>query len=124
MATETRSWFDRSTALVSLDYVGILLAAITGVIHIYEGIADLSEGFIGVLFILAGLGFFGAIVLLWLGFDRETLYSVGIAYTGIQFAAYFGLRWPNVYDPLGLADKLVQLLLIVVLFLLWQGVSE
>ncbi len=124
MATETRPWFDRSTGLISLDYVGILLAVITGVIHIFEGIANLGDGFVGVLFILVGLGFFGATVLLWLGFNREILYPVGIAYTGIQFTAYFALHWPNSYHPLGVADKLVQLLLIVVLFLLWQRVSE
>jgi hypothetical protein len=123
MATETRSWFDNTDGLASLDYVGILLAAITGFIHIYEGVADLGEGIFGILFILAGLGFFGAIVLLWMGFNRRILYPVGIAYTGIQFAAYFDLRWPNVYEPLGLVDKLVQLLLIVVLFLLWQTVE-
>ncbi|WP_423745789.1 hypothetical protein V5735_07495 (plasmid) [Haladaptatus sp. SPP-AMP-3] len=123
MATETRSWFDRTDGLASLDYVGIVLAAITGLIHLYEGVEDLGEGIFGILFILAGLGFFGAIVLLWLGFNRRILYPVGIAYTGIQFAAYFGLRWPNVYEPLGLVDKLVQLLLIVVLFLLWQRVE-
>ena len=124
MATETRRWFDRSSGLVSLDYVAILFAAITGIIHIYEGVVDLGNVFIGVLFVLVGLGFFGGIVLLWMGFDREILYSIGIAYTGIQFAAYFGLHWPNDYHPLGVADKLVQLLLIVVLFLLWQSVSE
>ncbi|WP_231184269.1 hypothetical protein [Haladaptatus sp. DYF46] len=123
MATETRSWFDDTDGLTSLDYVGILLAAITGLIHLYEGVEDLGEGIFGILFILAGLGFFGAIVLLWMGFNRRVLYPVGIAYTGIQFAAYFGLRWPNVYEPLGLVDKLVQLLLIVVLFLLWQTVE-
>ncbi|MFH5797936.1 hypothetical protein [Haladaptatus sp. CMAA 1911] len=123
MATETRTWFDNTDGLTSLDYVGIVLAAITGLIHLYEGVEDLGEGIFGILFILAGLGFFGAIILLWVGFDRRVLYPVGIAYTGIQFAAYFGLRWPNVYEPLGLVDKLVQLLLIVVLFLLWQTVE-
>ena len=123
MATETRTWFDNTNGLTSLDYIGIVLAAITGLIHLYEGVEDLGEGIFGILFILAGLGFFGAIVLLWLGFNRRVLYPVGIAYTGIQFAAYFGLRWPNVYEPLGLVDKLVQLLLIVVLFLLWQTVE-
>lgn len=123
MATENRSWFASTDGLTSLDYVGILLAAITGVIHIYEGIEDLGDGVFGILFILAGLGFFGAIVLLWMGFNRNVLYPVGIAYTGIQFAAYFGLRWPHVYEPLGLLDKLVQLLLIVVLLLLWQTVE-
>ena len=123
MATETRTWFDNTNGLTSLDYIGIVLAAITGLIHLYEGVEDLGEGIFGILFILAGLGFFGAIVLLWVGFNRRVLYPVGIAYTGIQFAAYFGLRWPNVYEPLGLVDKLVQLLLIVVLFLLWQTVE-
>jgi hypothetical protein len=123
MATETRSWFDNTRGLASLDYVGIVLAAITGLIHLYIGVESLDVRFFGILFILAGLGFFGAIVLLWVGFNRRILYPVGIAYTGIQFAAYFAFRWPNVYEPIGLVDKLVQLLLIVVLLLLWQTVE-
>lgn len=119
MATDTRTRFQRNESLTSLDYIGILLAAITGLIHLYEGVEDWGEGFIGVLFVLAGLGFFGAIVLLFLGVPKRPLYLAGIVFTGIQFVAYFALRWPNVYETIGLFDKIVQLALILVLAALY-----
>ncbi|WP_158057826.1 DUF7475 family protein [Halorussus halophilus] len=119
MATETRTWLQRDESLTSLDYVGALLAAITGLIHLYEGVEDWGEGFIGVLFVLAGLGFFGAIVLLFLGAPKRPLYLAGIVFTGIQFVAYFVLRWPDIYEFIGLFDKVVQLALVLVLAALY-----
>ncbi|WP_458208540.1 DUF7475 family protein [Haladaptatus sp. NG-SE-30] len=119
MTTEPASQVQQRSALTSLDYVGIVLVFLTGVIHIYEGIEDLDEGIIGILFLLAGLGFFGALVLLYLGINQPLLYGVGIIYTGIQFVAYFILRWPNIYDPLGLFDKAIQAVLILVLAILF-----
>ncbi|ODR80224.1 hypothetical protein BG842_21745 [Haladaptatus sp. W1] len=119
MTTEPASQVQQRSALTSLDYVGIVLVVLTGVIHIYEGIEDLDEGIIGILFLLAGLGFFGALVLLYLGVNQPLLYGVGIIYTGIQFVAYFILRWPSIYDPLGLFDKAIQAVLILVLAILY-----
>ena len=116
----TASWFGRRQSLRTLDYVGVVLVVITGAIHLYEGIEHLSEGgVIPVLFVLAGLGFFGALVLLWAGFNRTVLYLVGIVFTAIQFVAYFVLNWPDVLSPLGIFDKIVQLLLVVVLAVLY-----
>lgn len=119
MTTESGSQVRQQLALTSLDYVGIVLVILTGAIHIYEGIEDINEGIIGILFILAGLGFFGALVLLYRGANQPLLYGVGIIYTGIQFIAYFVLRWPDIYEPLGLFDKAVQALLILVLVILY-----
>lgn len=119
MTTETGSRVQQRPALTTLDYIGIILVVLTGAIHLYEGIEDLDEGFIGILFLLAGLGFFGALVLLYLGVNQPLLYGVGIIYTGIQFVAYFVLRWPDIYEPLGLFDKAIQALLILVLAALY-----
>lgn len=119
MTTETGSRVQQRPALTTLDYIGIILVILTGAIHLYEGIEDFDEGIIGILFLLAGLGFFGALVLLYLGVSQPLLYSVGIIYTGIQFVGYFVLRWPDIYDPLGLLDKVVQALLILVLAALY-----
>lgn len=110
----------RTGSLTSLHYAVILLAAVTGVIHLYEGVEDWGEGVIGLLFVLAGLGFFGAILLLLLGYRSRPLYLVGIGYTGVQIVAYFALRWPEVYDALGLVDKAVQVALVVVLAALYR----
>ncbi|WP_435158323.1 DUF7475 family protein [Haladaptatus sp. DFWS20] len=119
MTTESGSQVRQQPALTSLDYVGIVLVILTGAIHIYEDIEDINEGIIGILFILAGLGFFGALVLLYFGVNQPLLYGVGIIYTGIQFIAYFVLRWPDIYEPLRLFDKAVQALFILVLVILY-----
>lgn len=119
MSTETGSHVQQQPALTTLDYIGIVLVILTGTIHLYEGIEDLDEGIIGILFLLAGLGFFGALLLLYLGVNQPLLYGVGIIYTGIQFVGYFVLRWPDIYEPLGLFDKAVQALLILVLAVLY-----
>ena len=119
MTTETDSRVQQRPTLTTLDYIGIVLVILTGAIHLYEGIEDIDEGIIGLLFLLAGLGYFGALALLYLGVNQPLLYGVGIIYTGIQFVAYFALRWPDIYEPLGLFDKAVQALLILVLAVLY-----
>lgn len=119
MATKTGTWFGEPSAS-SLDYLATALAAITGIIHLYEGIEHLGGEPIAIWFILAGLGFFGAIVLFWVGFNRTILYSVGIVFTGIQFIAYFVINWPNVLSALGIFDKIVQLVLIGSLVVLYR----
>lgn len=111
MATRTGSWFGTPSA-TPLDYLATALAAITGVIHLYEGIEHLGGEPIAIWFLLAGGGFFGAILLFWLGFQQTTLYAAGIIFTGIQVVAYFVINWPDVVSALGLFDKLVQLVLI------------
>lgn len=123
MATGVGRLVHPDQSLSSLDYVAVVLAATTGVIHLYEGVEDWGEGVIGILFVLAGLGFFGAIGLLLLGFRKRPLYLAGIVYTGIQFVAYFVLRWPDVSEAIGLFDKAVQFALIVVLAALYLAES-
>lgn len=110
-------------SLEPLHWVGIVLAAITGVIHLFLAVTIL--GGMGVLFLLAGLGFFGAIVLLVLNVRRDLIYIVGIPYTAIQIPLWYvmnDLEPADLVDPgIGTFDKLVQVLLIVVLIvLIWQ----
>lgn len=95
--------------------MAILLAAITGVVHLY---LYTTEGF--PLFLLGGLGFFGAILLLIILPDyRRYLYLVGIPYTLIFIAGWLAQGMPNF--QLGVFDKVVEVLLILILvYLYWQ----
>ncbi|WP_435320385.1 DUF7475 family protein [Haloarchaeobius sp. TZWSO28] len=111
----------RYRSLTMMESLAVLLVLVTALVHLYEGVEDLGEGMLGVMFILAGLGFLGAIVLFFLDYPRLPLYLVGIFYTGLQFVLYFVLRWPNVYDTLGLFDKIVQLVLMLVLVELFRS---
>ena len=107
-----------TSSLTTLHWVGIGLAAITGLIHLALGITSPN-----LLFVLAGLGFFGAIVLLVLDFRRRLLYLTGIGYTGIQVVLYFVFNWPDVLSPVGIGDKVVQVALIAVLVVLYRRES-
>ena len=105
--TATGSRFDTGS-LSGLHWAAIALAAITGINHIY---LYLAEGFLP--FLLAGLGFFGAIALLVVGFYRRWLYLLGIPYTAAQIVLWYLQGMPNF--EFGLFDKAVQVLLIVLL---------
>ncbi len=101
-------------SLTRLDYVGVALAAVTGIVHLALGVANLPSP-LAISFVLAGLGFFGGIALLAAGYDRRRLLLAGIPFVGVQIVAYVALNWPNVLSPVGIADKLVQLGLLAVL---------
>lgn len=95
MAAQTGEWFGEPSAS-NLDYLATVLAAVTGIIHLYEGVEHLGGEPIAIWFVLAGVGFFGGIVLFWAGFNRELLYPVGIIFTAIQLVAYFAINWPDI----------------------------
>lgn len=105
-------------SLTGLHWLAIVLAAITGVIHVAIGVR-----FGDTLLLLAGIGFFGAIVLLFVGVGRRALYLAGIPYTAAQFVLYFVFNWPNVVSATAIVDKVVQVALIVVLFVLYRRES-
>lgn len=102
-------------SLTTLHWIGIALAAVTGVVHLGIGVA-----FADLLLGLAGVGFFGAIALLLLNVRRKLLYLVGIPYTGSQIVLYFVFNWPDVLSPIGIGDKVVQVVLVTVLVALYR----
>jgi hypothetical protein len=72
----TRGLDVETSTLTGAHWAAIGLAVITGAIHLY------LYWFEGSLpFLLAGLGFFGAIALVLVGFHRRLVYLVGIPYT-------------------------------------------
>lgn len=91
-----------------LHWAGIVLAAITGVIHLY---LFATEDWLP--FVLAGVGFFVAIGLLLSNVNRLYLYPLGILYTGAQIVGYLAMPLGPLW--IGVLDKIVQVALIAVL---------
>ena len=90
-------------------WLAVVLAAITGAVHLYLYTA---EGWIP--FLLAGLGFYGAVALLIVlpGY-RTYLYPLGALFTAAQIVGYVLLPLGPLW--LGVGDKIVQVALIGVL---------
>jgi len=120
-----------TASLTRLHWLGIVLAVVTGAVHLAFGVLFLDSA-AGILspanaqplsFVLAGIAFFVAVLLLLLDFRRRLLYLVGIPFTGIQIVLYFALNWPDVLNPGGVGDKVVQVALIAVLVVLYRRES-
>ena len=110
----------RIRGLGPLYRVGIGLAAITGTIHLALGLANLGDP-LGLSFVLAGFGFFGAIALVVGEVHRRLVVAAGIPYTGAQIGAWYALNRPagvNDLTAVEALDKLVQAALIIVLVIL------
>jgi hypothetical protein len=89
-----------------------VLIVITGVLHVYAGVA---EGRIPVA--LAGVGYAGALVLFFLDYRRRLLYLLGIPYTAVQIPIWLVVK--SEYGMVDYVDKAVQVVLIVVLLYLY-----
>lgn len=103
--------FDTAT-LTSTHWVVIGLAALSGVIHLY---LYSTEQYLP--FLLAGLGFIGAIILLIiLPAYRKYLYPLGALFVLAQLAGYVAIG--TAFDTpiwLDAVDKIAQVLLVIIL---------
>lgn len=99
--------------LTWVHWLAIALVAVTGGIHVA---LFFTEDWLPML--LAGLGFFGAIVLFLLNVSRALLYPVGVVYTGSQIVGYLLLPLGPLW--IGILDKVVQVSLIVLLGYLFR----
>lgn len=108
--TQRRSGFHlRTEGFGSAHYAAMALAVVSGVVHLYPYATQEY-----VPFLLAGLGFFGAIGLLLLTVRyRPWVYLAGIPYTVAQMVGWYVAGMPEF--TLGVFDKTVQLALIVLL---------
>lgn len=120
MATSTGTVRFEIDSLTGMHWVAVLLAAVTGMVHLY---LFASQGWVP--FLLAGLGFYGAIALiLVLPAYRPWLYLAGIPFTLAQMVGWYVVEQPaGIGDVSGLAafDKIVQILLIVLLVMLYRS---
>ncbi len=120
-ATETQG---RSLDVASLDsrhWLGIVAALVTAAIHLLLGVRLAPSG-LGISFVLAGLGFLGAVVLVVLGIRRRLVYAVGIPFTLVQVVLWYYVNFlagpksfPTDVGTLGAVDKVAQLVLLAVL---------
>jgi hypothetical protein len=115
MAQSSASFFE-TESVSGTEWSAIALVLVTGVIHIYVGIV---EG--AVPLALAGLGFFGAIVLYLANYRRRLLYLVGIVFTGVQIPLWYVVK-AGEFTTIGYVDKAVQVVLVVLLaYLYWTA---
>ena len=114
-------------SLTPLHWIAAVCAAITGIIHLFLGFSFLTSP-LGWSFFAAAGGFFLGIMLLMLNIRRRLLYLVGIPFTGIQIPLWWFI---NAIEPadllelgIGVTDKIVQVVLIVVLVVLFTRSSD
>ena len=112
-AAERRPGLIHTEGLTRAHYAAMGLAAVTGAIHLY---LYWAQEFLP--FLVAGVGFFGAVGLLFLTATRWPVYLAGIPYTLAQMVAWVLADTPEF--TLGVADKVVQAALIVLLVVLYR----
>ncbi len=112
-------------SLTPLHWLAILLAVVTGAIHFVLGV-QFFPGTQPIAFLLAGLGFFGAVVLFLLDYRRRQLYVAGVPFTALQIVLWWILNQQG-GDPaissIEIIDKGSQVLLIVLLVVLYSRES-
>ncbi|PSQ23729.1 hypothetical protein BRD04_02515 [Halobacteriales archaeon QS_9_67_17] len=115
-----------AASLSGLHWVGIVAAVVTGVVHLRLGIGFAPSG-LGISFLLAGLGFFGAVALVLFDYRRRAVYAVGVPFTLVQIVLWYALNFaggpksfPADVGTLGWVDKVAQVALVVVLVALLQ----
>lgn len=116
--TAGRSPSMKTDDLTQLHWVGIALAAVTGLIHLVLAAMFVPEG-MGIAFLVAGIGYFGGIAAILLDYRRTEFVLLGIPFTLGQIAAWYVVNAPD-FSALGIGDKVVQILLIVVLVMLYR----
>ena len=129
MGTSTTRRMSLETgSLDGVHWLGILAALVTAAIHLLLGARPLLTGSasgLAVSFVLAGLGFLGAVVLVLVNYRRRTVYAVGIPYTLAQLGLWYYLNFaagpksfPADVGTLGAVDKVTQVVLVAVLVVL------
>lgn len=121
---ETRARPLEIESLPGLAWVGILAALVSAIVHLVLGVRMVPSG-MGISFVLAGLGFLGAIGLVLFGIRRRAVYAVGIPFTLVQIVLWYVVNFANGskafpadIGTLGAVDKVAQVVLIAVLLVL------
>jgi hypothetical protein len=119
-ATESRFEL-RTNSLTSLHWVGIALATLTGVIHLWLAVSFIPELF-GFAFLIAAFGFFVGIAAILVNYRRRLMYLLGIPFTLGQVVLWYAVNGLKL-APVDVIDKLTQLALIAVLVALYRRSS-
>lgn len=114
-------------SLGGLHWIGILAALVSAAVHLLLGVRMAPSG-MGISFILAGVGFVGAVVLVLLDYRRRAVYAVGIPFVAIQIVLWLLVNFvngsksfPADVGTLGAVDKIAQLVLLGVLLALLRS---
>ncbi|MFB6300762.1 MAG: hypothetical protein ABEH65_10920, partial [Halobacteriales archaeon] len=121
MSTATESGLLDLATLEPLHYLGILLALISGVIHLRLGVG-FAPSPLGMAFLFAGIVFLLAVAGVAANYRRGLLYRLGIPFTAGQIVLWYYINFaagtksfPADIGTLGAIDKITQVLLIAVL---------
>lgn len=124
MSTATESGSIDPKTLTPLHYAGVLLAVISGLIHLRLG-ASFAPGPLGLSFLFAGVVFLAASAAVVVDYRRPLLYQLGIPFTAGQVVLWYYVNFvagpksfPGDVGTLGGIDKLAQVLFLLVLVLL------
>ena len=109
-------------SLTGVHWLAILMALVSAIVHLVLGIGFLPH-WMGVLFVLATVGFVVGVGLVLLDYHRRLVYLLGIPFTGGQVVLWYALNQPGSIDALGAAeviDKIAQVVLILALVVLYR----
>ena len=95
------------------------LAVATALIHFALALG--GEGFFLVAFLLNGVGYLALMAALYflpqLAGQRALVRWALLGFTAVTFILYFVFNWPDVWNVMGIVDKLIELALIGLLLM-------
>ncbi|MFQ5436747.1 MAG: hypothetical protein ACE5FD_17970 [Anaerolineae bacterium] len=107
-----------SVNLGSRQYALIVLTVITALLHLLLGIG--GEGFFQIAFILNGVGYLALLAAFYFlpqfAGQRGMVRWAFLGFTAVTFILYFVFNWPDIWGPMGLLDKAVELVMIILLY--------
>jgi hypothetical protein len=106
-------------SLTSLHWIGVVLAAVSGVVHLVLGVRFFPSPF-GISFLIATAGFAVGIAAVLLNYRRRQFYAVGSVFTlgQIVIFAWTVVQGINTLGPIAIVDKAAQIGLVAVLVVL------
>lgn len=111
---------NQSVNMTGLRWGIVGLTVITAVIHLYLGITADMPTFL-ILFVLNGIGYLVLVAALYFlnvfAANRNLIRYALMAFTAVTLILYFVFNWPDVWGPIGIFDKVVELVLIILLWM-------
>ena len=127
MSTETASsgLTLRTESMTGLHWLGVALAALSGVIHLWLAVSFIGETLgLGIGFLIAGVGFLAGAGAVLVDYRRRFFYALGVPFTLGQIVIWIAVTPADEYfSPVSLTDKLAQVVLVVVLVVLFRRAS-
>jgi len=123
-ATADQRFTVRTDSLTVLHWVGILAALVSAAVHFRLGIG-FAPSPLGISFLVAGVGFLVAIVLVVFDIRRRTVYALGLPFTLGQIVIWYYVNFvvgakafPTDIGTFGAVDKVAQIVLLAILIVL------